>query len=451
MTTKTAPGIGMTTGTSIQSAMQSAQAGISTRIANGSRRIGVALALALAAPLAVPLAVPLAATLAATLPAPAQAQGQFAPVATVDGEVVTAYEYSQRMAFLALLRAPGDIGELAMDQLINEKIQLREAGLAGTTVEDSAVQAGMEEFAQRGGLDAEQLIALLGQAGVAGETLRDFVRAGITWREYVKARFLPQVNLSDAEIDAALAKAVPEPGQRVLLSEITLPATDPATRKASKARISRLTGLDEEAFAEAARRFSVGPSRANGGEMKWIDINALPPAAVSAVRGLTPGKTSRVIDNEDSLQIFMLRDKETVTNATPAKMVDYAALLLAGGRAVAETAAEVKSEVTTCDDFYPLARTLPPEQLIRETLPESQVPAPYGAELATLDPGEVSTRLTTSGGAQVVLMLCSRGNETPRSLTREAVAEQLKNNRVGTLAQMYLEELRANARVENLR
>lgn len=382
--------------------------------------------------------------------APAQAQNRFSPAIVVDGAVISHYELSQRQAFLALLRAPGDIRQLAADQLINETIQMREAAKAGIAVDDAAVMAGMDEFAARGNLSAEQLLELFAQNGIAAETFRDFVTAGITWRDYVKQTFAPRVTISSADIDAAMAEAEAEPGLRVLLSEIVLPGANAATRKASRARADRLRDLDETGFGQAALRFSIGVSRNNLGKLKWIDITSLPPDAAAAVRGLQPGQTSRVIETDEDLRLYFLRDREEVKGGTPRTQVDYAALMLAGGQSEANRAeaARIRDRVTRCDDLYPIARALPPEQLVRETLPEAQVPGAYAAELALLDPGEISSRLTTSSGAMVVLMLCARGNETPRSLTRETVEEQLKTKRVGTLAQFFLDEKRANATIE---
>ena len=113
-------------------------------------------------------------------------------------------------------------------------------------------------------------------------------------------------------------------------------------------------------------------------------------------------------------------------------------------------AEKIRADVTQCDDLYPYGRGLPPEQLIREEIREAAVPAPFGPELALLDPGEISTRVTT-GGALAVLMLCSRGNELPRSTTEDMVATRLKSTRAGAMAQAFLDELKANAKIEILR
>ena len=396
----------------------------------------------------------LACAFAAASLAPTAAPAQWlAPVAQVDGMVVTGYELDQRTRFLTMLRAPGDVRALALDQLVNERLQTRAAEAAGVTVDDEAIRAGIEEFAARGNLSGDQFLQLVAQGGIAPQTIRDFVGAGLIWREYVRATFLPRVSISQAEIDAAMAEVVPEPGLRVLLSEIALPATDPATRRASEKRADRLVGLDEPAFRDAATRFSIAKSRNDGGELSWTDVGELPPAVGAAVRGLQPGATTRPIPVEDEIRVYFLRDRDEVTGGTPATVVDYAALLLAGGMNQSNTAAanKIRAEITSCDQLYDVARGLPPEQLIREEMRESAVPAPFGPELALLDPGEISTRLTTSNGAMVVLMLCQRGNELTKSTTEEAVGAQLRNQRVNAMAQAFIDEARANATIEILR
>lgn len=387
---------------------------------------------------------------------PATAQGQFTPVAKVNDEAVTLYERSQRMAFLRLLRAPGDVSALAMDQLINEKIQLAEAKRMGIILPDEELLAGMEEFAARGNLDAAQMLEFLAKGGIAAETFRDFVRAGLIWRKVAQEKFVPIVTLSEAEIDLAYAEATPEPGQKFLLTEILLPATSPESLKASRMRADRLRSIkDAEEFSSAAKRLSVAPTRLAGGMRDWIDLSAMPPEAQAALRGVSKGNTSRpVVIPEVGVIVYYVRDRETIRSSKVGELLEYAAFMMPGGRSPATLAeaAELKAEVTSCDDLYPVARGLPAEQLIREELPRSAVPASYRAELAKLDPGEVSTALTSSSGnALVFLMLCNRRNDVPDSVSRAQIADALRNRRIGALANDYLDDLRAQANIEILR
>ncbi|MGH1368882.1 MAG: peptidylprolyl isomerase [Maritimibacter sp.] len=383
------------------------------------------------------------------------AQNLYAPVIRVDDAAISAYERSQRIAFLRLLRAPGDVAKIAEEQLITESLQNGVAERMGISITPEALQAGMEEFAARGGLDAETFLKFIAQGGIAAETFRDFVSAGLTWREVARARFIPQVNVTKLEVERAFAEADPVQGDKLLLTEITLPAPNDASRKASRARADRLRKInDASEFANAAKRFSVAPSRLQAGERDWIDLQALPPEIGAAVRGLKAGQTSRPIDTEDGVSVYFLRDRDRVTSAKSGTLVEYAAFLMPGGRSEATLAAATKlrGEVDSCNDLYPVARGLPQEMLVREEVAAGLVPTAYRAELAKLDPGEVSTALTSASGQSLVfLMLCNRRNDLPKSMTREQILNRLRDQRIGALANDFLVELRADAHIEYLK
>lgn len=389
------------------------------------------------------------------LPHPSAAQNLYAPVITVDDEVISAYERSQRIAFLRILRAPGDLAKLAEEQLINEALQKGEAKRMGISVDGDAIATGMEEFAQRGGLDTETFLKLIAQGGIAAETFRDFVSAGLTWREVARAKFIPQVNVTRKEVERAFAEADPLPGDKLLLTEIVLPAPNDASRKASRARAERLRKIsDAGEFSEAAKRFSVAPSRLQNGERDWTDLQALPADIAAAVRSLKAGQTSKVIDTEDGVAVYFMRDRDLVKSTKSGTLLEYAAFLMPGGRSESTLAAasKLRGDVDSCNDLYPVARGLPEDMLVREEMPLGLVPAAYRAELAKLDPGEVSTALTTSNGqALVFLMLCNRRNALPKSMTREQILNRLRDQRIGALANDFLTELRADAHVEYLK
>jgi len=89
---------------------------------------------------------------------PITAQNQFSPAVKVNDQVITNYEVDQRARFLTLLRAPGDPAEEALKALINDRLQSQAASAAGITATQEEVEVGMEEFAARAELTAEDFI-----------------------------------------------------------------------------------------------------------------------------------------------------------------------------------------------------------------------------------------------------------------------------------------------------
>lgn len=376
-----------------------------------------------------------------------QAQGRFAPELQVGTTVVTSYQIDQRARFLSLLGAPGDTRDLAREQLINEAVQLSAAETEGVELSPGLVENGITEFAGRANLTTEQFLSAISQAGVAPATFRDFITAGVAWRETVRVRFGEELRatVTPIQISRALARTGTEGGLRVLLSEILLPLTTPETAQASRARAASLAALpDEASFSAAARRFSIASSSARGGEVNWVALESLPPEIQGMIGAMTPGQISRPVEFGTSVGVFLLRDLERVAAGTPETLsVDYALFTVAGGAA---EAARVVADVDVCDDLYGVAKGLPENRLQRETQPASSLPADIRAAIATLDEGEATTSLTRSGNA-TVLMLCERKPGLESTVDADIIANRLLNARLSTTAQHYLSELRASTEV----
>ncbi|QYK40062.1 MAG: peptidylprolyl isomerase [Paracoccaceae bacterium] len=389
----------------------------------------------------------LATTIAALgLPGTAAAQGLFSPRMIVNEQAITGFEVDQRARMLQLFGAPGDVAEQALNGLIEDRLRRGAALSLGLAVGEDQIRAGMEEFAGRANLTAEEFVTILNRAGVATETFRDFVLAGLLWREVVRARFLARAQITEAEIDRAIGQTSGATAVRVLLSEIVLPAP-PGGEAQARALARRLRGeaRSEAAFAAAARRYSAAGSAANGGALDWRPVSALPPTLAAAVLGLAPGQVSEPIDVDGGIALFQLRGLEQSQSGAPVSMVvEYAQFLIPEGPNAPAEAAKVRTRVDTCDDLYGVARGLPPERLIRESRTMSEIPNDIGLELARLDAGEVSTSLVRAG-VRVVLMLCGRTPQVDAAPSREAIRNELRNQRLASYADGYLEELRADA------
>lgn len=391
-------------------------------------------------------------TLAIAAVAPGAIAQGFGPAIKVNDQVVTKYELDQRIRMLRLFRTPGDVAKLAEEQLIEDRLRLQAARSLGIAASDEEIEAGMAEFAGRANLSTEQFLTAIGQAGVAAESFRDFVRAGVSWRAVVQARFGGQATVSEQEIDRAIASGgASGSALQVLMSEIFLPLTaeNEAETRELAARIQRMSA---DAFARAAREYSTAPSAPQGGRVGWTPASNLSPQVRGAILGLRPGQISAPIELRGQIALFLLRgieesDTRAVTNYSA---IEYAAYYIPGGRSAAALAeaAKIKARVDTCDDLYGIAKGQPEEVLERGTKAPAELPADIAAELAKLDAGEVSTALTRSNGQTLVfLMLCGRSFDLSGAVSREGVALDIQNRRLNSFADGYLQQLRSEARI----
>lgn len=383
---------------------------------------------------------------------PALAQNLFAPVIEVNDKIITQYEIEERIRFLGLLRAPGDHAELARTQLVEDRLKIGAAEAAGIVPDTEEVLGGMDEFASRVNLTRDEFIQALGQGGVSEQTFRDFIISGLAWRQLVQARFGGRVTVSEAEVDRAIASTAGAGGVRVLLSEIIM-AAPPAQAQAVQARAARISQVKTPAaFSAEARRYSASPSRARSGRLDWLPISQLPPQLRPLILALAPGEVTDPIPLPNAVALFQMRDIEETDAPDPDyAAIEYAAYYIAGGRSEAALAQAQKviDRVDRCDDLYGIAKDQDPSVLERGSKTPSELPSDIALELAKLDPGEISTTLTRSGGETlVVLMLCGRTPKFDEDLDRAELSLGLQNQRLASYSNGFLEQLRADARIK---
>lgn len=406
------------------------------------------------------------ATALLTAALPASAQNPFEPVIYVNNAAITRYEIDQRLRFMTLLNAPGVSPDAAQRELINDRLKMDAAARLGITVSDEALDEGLTEFAGRANLSTEEFVTALGRGGVERQAYRDFVRAGVAWREVVRQSIVPQINVRDSEVDQALKRQIETPIiSRVLVSELVIPAP-PGREDAAMAQAQQLAASNpsEAEFAAAARRLSATPSARQGGRLDWVALDNLPPALRQVITALRPGQTTQPLNVPGAVVLFHLRDAEG--NLRPGaleQVLDYAVLRLPS----AQDAANVAARVDTCADLQ--AQGGGAAQ--RQTVGQNTIPALIAQQLASLDENE--TAPINMGGAVDLVMLCSRQpallaeaeaqvpvtaqeddgveaavpNATdPLALPdRQMTRENVFNNKINALANAYLEELRADA------
>jgi peptidyl-prolyl cis-trans isomerase SurA len=388
------------------------------------------------------LAIGLALTAPVTM-APVLAQDLFAPRIYINDRAITEYEVEQRAMFLRVLRAPGNPEEEALKALIEDRLRQTEAERLGLKLSEAELTAGLAEFASRANLTTEQFVGELAKVGIAPETFRDFVAAGLLWRQAVRARFLGQVPISEADVDKALEASARPRALRVLASELVIPAPE-GKEEAALAQAQELaeTLSGEAAFAAAARRYSASPTAGAGGRLDWLPLSNLPGAIGQKILALDAGEVSDPISVPGAVVLFLLRDVAEDTSAEPiAVTVEWVELLVPDDAA---EIARIRAAADDCDMLQAEAKGLPADRVTLTKAGLETVPGDVALELAKLDMNETSVALTR-GGLRRMLMLCGREATLDPAPTRNQVREQVINQKLEGMAQGYLEELRAAA------
>ena len=395
------------------------------------------------------------------------AQNLFEPVLYINDKAITRYEVDQRMRFMQILGASGTDAAAAQEALVQDRLRVSAADQLGIAATDEGLQNGLEEFASRAGLSAAEFTAQLERAGVEPQVFRDFVKAGVVWRAVIRQRLLPQVDVTDAEVDRELTKRIETPIiTRVLLSEIILPAPD-GQQNAALRRAESIAASDpnEAQFAAAARQYSASQSAQAGGRLNWLDVDNLPPGLRQVVLSLQPGQMSQPLPVQGAVILFFLRDNAgTLRAGAREQVLEYMTLRMASVTDAATLAARTRS----CDDLYVQAGSDLSPAIQRQTLSQNQIPGAIATQLASLDENE--TAVLNYGGSADLVMLCSRQPALLAQMDDEVattalpddgveaavpgaqalpdrtmVREDLLNSKVSQMADAYLQELRADA------
>ena len=124
-------------------------------------------------------------------------------VVIVNGEPITALDIEQRTKLNELSHKAASRQEV-LDELINEKLKVREAKKWGLEISNSEVDTSYASVATRMRLTPEQLTEQLAKSGVHASTLKARLKADMIWPQLVRGRFQASLQIGDKDILTAM-------------------------------------------------------------------------------------------------------------------------------------------------------------------------------------------------------------------------------------------------------
>ena len=137
------------------------------------------------------------------LRAPVHAQ---AIAAMVNGEAVTTVDIEQRIKLVQLTGKKVISREEALQELIDDKVKLKEAKRYGLDLSASDVDAAYGGMASRMRMNNEQLDKTLENNGIRPQTLKARIKVDMTWGNLVRGRYNSVLTPADKDIRAAMGE-----------------------------------------------------------------------------------------------------------------------------------------------------------------------------------------------------------------------------------------------------
>ncbi len=375
-------------------------------------------------------------------------------VAVVNDDLITFTDVRQRARMLLLSLGgaqptPEQIQQLtseALEQLIDEKLQLQEASEYDVEVSDGDIANSIEGIARQSGITREDLITSLLQSGINPTSLEDQTRAEIAWRRIMGGLYGSRIRISDNQVVAQLARLkAASTREQYQLSEIFLFAPTPEDRsQAMTAAASIKQQLEAGApFELAAQQFSSAPTQATGGDMGWVTLDDLETSRAAAIQALSgPGLTDP-IEVDDGVYLMAVKGKRDPSERT--SLVDLTRVTVEdGSEAALQSAAD---SAASCDEIKTIADS--DENLRASVLTGVNVDelGPEGKAMVLATSVGEHTDIFAQSGKLALMFVCKREDDVENLPSKDQVEDRLYAQQLGMISQRSLRNLRREATI----
>lgn len=406
---------------------------------------------------------------AANAPAPQAAPPIGQVAAVVNDEIITAYDLRQRMMFYLMTTGVRptpetlpQVQQQALSSLVDERLELQELRKMEKTqkfqivADDAEVDENITAIAKENNLNLEDLKKRMAAAGVDIGTLREQIRAQVSWQRMIRGRYGSRVRIGQNQIDMALARIKASAGKpQYQLAEIYIdPARAGGMNEAMTGAQQLITQLQQGApFPAVARQFSSAPSAASGGDMGWVSQGELAPELAAAVEQMQPGTLSQPIAASDGVYILALRAKRAGSAATLVNLKQAAVQLGADApadkvEAAKQTLASLQGKGLNCSNLNEGVAQTP--GVVAGDLGEADVNdlSPEFRKAAESQPENVlGPPIRTPVGVHALMVCGKRTGEAQLPSSRE-LENKLLGEQLTMISRRYLRDLRNSATIE---
>ena len=388
-------------------------------------------------------------------------------VAEVNGNAVTNYQITQRVAFLWMITNLEDtaanriqIEKDAQQMLIDEVLKLEAASSIDPTLASRARGAARQLVNDNFAMNGKNGIQVLRDNGIDADSIQDKFVADLIWNEFIKFKFQAKFGNLEETVTKVLERIeINARKPQVKLSEIILVPKPSrpleATFKLAK-EIIKAVGRGAN-FNVIARQYSAAGSAKNGGQIGWVMMGQLPPNMIQALNSTAIGDTTPPL-KQDGLVVVMRKDGEMINGvADPGQdIITLARATIdlnndAPNADRLEAAARLERDIASVDDCAGMMALndrykskIP--SLIENITVASLVPQ-MRQTITAMPINKPSLPLAFASGVSSFLV-CKRVKPELNKPSRDEVFQAEWDKVFGTLSERYLLRLRRSAVIE---
>lgn len=390
--------------------------------------------------------------------------------AIVNDQIISTYDLRQRMRLLMVTsgvqptqQALQQIQQEALRSLIDEHLELQEIRREEKeqkfkiVADDTDVKHEIDRIASGNRMTGDQLLKALAGAGVGPDTMKEQIRAQVSWARWIQGRYGgSRMKVSPDQINAVLHQLQLEAAKpQFQVSEIFLDAARVGGMNVAQDGANQLIAQLQQGapFAAVARQFSGAATAANGGDAGWLTESQLQPEVRDVVEAMRPGQLSQPIVARDGVYVVYLRDKRAGAG-TDMVTLKQAAISLPGDATADQIEAArqkllgLKHQIKGCADLDAKAGAV--DGVLAGDLGEADVkdlaPA-FRDAIQGLQPDQISDPIRTDAGLHLIA-LCARRQGGVNLPSRDEVEEKLQDQQLSLVSRRYLRDLKNSATIE---
>ncbi|MFT4702671.1 MAG: peptidyl-prolyl cis-trans isomerase SurA [Bradymonadia bacterium] len=236
-----------------------------------------------------------------------------------------------------------DVANELLEFLVTNRLLMDASRERDLVVSDSEVDAYVDSQRESMGLTTQQFRQELSSQGIDVDDFRDFVRGNVTRQRMVQVDLGSSLQVTDEEIDAAMAAQYPEGLTEQVISTshilVSLPLTAGAEEEeAARVRIEEISAAlgAGGTFETLASETNPDGSRARGGRLGSFSVDELDQEFVRAALALEVGDVSAPVRTQFGYHIIRLDGLERRAIADEGQLRDRVAFELYNERAERE-------------------------------------------------------------------------------------------------------------------
>jgi peptidyl-prolyl cis-trans isomerase SurA len=354
----------------------------------------------------------------------------------------------------------------AIERLITENLQAQMADRMGIQVSDPQLDQTIANIAQQEGMTVAQFRDVIASQGIPYESYRESVRKELIMGEVRRANVRRRIYITPQEIET-LKELINQQGDaqaeyRLGHILIGLPGSaDEAEINDARERADRVLELLNSGsdFQRLAIASSSGSEALDGGDMGWMNINAMPTLFAEAVSGKQSGELIGPIRSGAGFHILKIQDTRGVEvvqieEVNARHILIQPSIILSDAKAE-QMLLEFRAKLIEGEaDFAELAKenSDDPGSALRGgelgwADPNIYVPA-FKDGLAALDKGEYSMPIRSQHGWHLIQLIDRRVDDATEKRKEDRAYQLIFNRKFQEETDAWLREMRDAAYIE---